>query len=83
MELPITPPRMMPNRTSSGPAACAVPKDAISAIEVRIRFMFIYYTVKYLLGQGLELTIFEVQLDRILKSDQLFGSCFDVAHTGN
>ena len=42
--------------------------------------MFIYYNRRYLLGQGLELTIFEVQFDWILKSDQLFSSCSDVAH---
>jgi hypothetical protein len=35
---------MMPSKTSSGPAACAVPKDAISAIEVRIRFIVLLYS---------------------------------------
>jgi hypothetical protein len=70
----MTAPRMKPSRTSSGPAACAVPKDAISAIEVRIRFMFIYYSRRYLLGQGLELTIFEVQGHGLLELEHFFGA---------
>jgi hypothetical protein len=70
----MTAPRMKPSRTSSGPAACAVPKDAIRAIDVRIRFMFIYYSRRYLLSQGLELAIFEVQGHGLLELEHFFGA---------
>ena len=37
--------------------------------------MFIYYSRRYLLGQGLELTIFEVQGHGLLELEHLFGAC--------
>jgi hypothetical protein len=37
--------------------------------------MFIYYSRRYLLGQGLELAIFEVQGHGLLELEHLFGAC--------
>jgi hypothetical protein len=80
MALPMMPPRMMPNRTSSGPAACAVPKEATRAIEVRIRFMFIYYSRRYLLSQGLKGSAFEFDVVGLAELEDFLSSCPHIGH---
>jgi len=47
---------------------------------VSLRSPYAYYSIDYLLGQGLERSSFEFDVVGLLELEDFFGSCPDVAH---